>query len=147
MAVRVSNRLNSLLIALHEDPETSKDPPKATDPCGREARAKGCKFLRVPGCGCRTVLAPEAERMGCKGLSFDINAGWDLTKARTQHEVDRMLDRADPELLVVCIPCKHWGGWHRLNQVYLSPVERARLGRSTQRASKQGLQWPNATSS
>ena len=69
----------------------------------------------------------EAERMGYRGLSFDIQQGWDLTKECTQREVDRMLDRAAPELLVVCIPCKHWGGWHRLNRVYLSPIERARL--------------------
>ena len=65
--------------------------------------------------------------MGYRGLSFDIQQGWDLTKECTQLEVDRMLDRAAPELLVVCIPCKHWGGWHRLNRVYLSPIERARL--------------------
>ena len=69
----------------------------------------------------------EAERVGHKGLSFDIQQGWDLTDKDTQQEVDRMLDRANPELLVVCIPCKHWGGWHRLNKLYLRPIERAKL--------------------
>ena len=69
----------------------------------------------------------EAERQGYRGLSFDVLQGWDLLDPQTQVEVDRLLDRARPELLVVCPPCKHMGGWRNLNASKLSPLERARL--------------------
>ena len=69
----------------------------------------------------------EAERLGFRGFSFDLVEGWDLLDVRVQREVDRLLDRARPELLVVCPPCKHMGGWHRLNASKLCPLERARM--------------------
>ena len=69
----------------------------------------------------------EAERLGFKGLSFDLLQGWDLTNADTQKEVDRLLERAAPDLLVVCPPCKHWGGWFHLNSSRMTPLERAKL--------------------
>ena len=72
----------------------------------------------------------EAEKHGFRGLSFDIEQGWDLLDPGVQREVDRLLDRARPELLVACPPCKHMGGWHRLNASRMSPLERAQLVRT-----------------
>ena len=69
----------------------------------------------------------EAERLGFRGFSFDLVEGWDLLDVRVQREVDRLLDRARPELLVACPLCKHMGGWHRLNASKLCPLERARV--------------------
>ena len=48
----------------------------------------------------------EAEKHGLRGYSFDVLQGWDLTDKRVQAEVDRLLDRAKPDLLVACPPCK-----------------------------------------
>ena len=68
-------------------------------------------------------FAELAEKEGKKGLSYDIQQGWDLTRPAVQREVDRELDEAKPELLVCCPECKHWGGWYKLNQHKLSLVE------------------------
>ena len=40
----------------------------------------------------------EAERLGYRGLSFDVLQGWDLTDPEVQREVDRMLERSRPSL-------------------------------------------------
>lgn len=56
--------------------------------------------------------------------AFDIVNGWDLTKPSVQKEVDKILDEGNPELLVVCPPCGHWGGWYHLNQHDLILLER-----------------------
>ena len=69
----------------------------------------------------------EIEKHGGKGLAFDIKQGWDLLNPKTQDQVERLLDRAKPELLVVCPTCTHSGGWENLNQYYRTPLERARL--------------------
>jgi len=69
----------------------------------------------------------EVEKHGGKGLAFDIKQGWDLLNPKTPDQVERLLDRARPELLVVCPTCTHSGGWENLNQYYRTPLERARL--------------------
>eukprot|EP00435_Cladocopium_sp_Y103_P064168 s612_g25.t2 len=68
-------------------------------------------------------FAKVAEAEGQKGLSFDIQQGWDLLSPKVQKQVDEMLNDEMPELLVCCPECKHWGGWYRLNQHKLSMVE------------------------
>ena len=40
----------------------------------------------------------EVEKHGGKGLAFDIKQGWDLLNPKTQEQVDRLLDKACPEL-------------------------------------------------
>ena len=69
----------------------------------------------------------EVEKHGGKGLAFDIKQGWDLLNPKTHEQVDRLLDKARPELLVVCPTCTHSGGWENLNQYYRTPLERAQL--------------------
>ena len=59
----------------------------------------------------------EVEKHGGKGLAFDIKQGWDLLNPKTQEQVDRLLDKACPELLVVCPTCTHSGGWEKPESV------------------------------
>ena len=61
-----------------------------------------------------------ASELGERGLSYDIQQGWDLTAPAVQKKVSQELSEAKPKLLVVCPECKHWGGWYRLNQKHLS---------------------------
>ena len=61
-------------------------------------------------------FASQAEARGERGLSFDIQQGWDLTDTTQQHLVSKQLEDEAPELLVCCPECKHWGGWYRLNK-------------------------------
>ena len=68
-------------------------------------------------------FSKAAETMGETGLSFDIVDGWDLTSPAVQRKVDQQLEEAQPELLVACPECKHWGGWYRLNQHKLPMVQ------------------------
>ena len=69
-------------------------------------------------------FSEQAKQKGKTGLSFDILQGWDLTKTRVQKRVDETLELARPDLLVVCPPCKHWGGWYHLNQQHLTLLQR-----------------------
>ena len=78
-------------------------------------------------------FALEAEKLGKKGLSYDIQQGCDLDDPETQARVSRELDKAKPELLVVCPPCRNRGGWEHLNRCYRSPIETARLIRRSRR--------------
>eukprot|EP00435_Cladocopium_sp_Y103_P036191 s2735_g9.t1 len=80
-------------------------------------------------------FAMQAEKMGYKGLSYDIQQGYDLDDPKTQAKVSRELDEANPELLVVCPPCRNRGGWEHLNRLYRSPLETARLIRRARRQS------------
>ena len=68
-------------------------------------------------------FAKLAREKGFDGLSYDILQGCDLLDKKTQAEVSKQLDEANPELLVLSPECKHWGGWYRLNQTKLSLVE------------------------
>jgi len=61
-----------------------------------------------------------ASELGERGLSYDIQQGWDLTAPAVQKKVSQELSEGKPKLLVVCPECKHWGGWYRLNQKHLS---------------------------
>ena len=47
----------------------------------------------------------EVETHGGKGLACDIKQGWDLSGPRTQGQVDRLLVKARPELLIACPTC------------------------------------------
>ena len=61
-------------------------------------------------------FAEKARQWGASGRSYDIKQGWDLTDPKVQRVVDEELEHLQPELLVCCPECKHWGGWYRLNQ-------------------------------
>ena len=106
---------------LSAEPEDSRRPPfkvrrKAQRSLVTQWR-RGCKGQEVPTIPSRFAVAElfspprfrlEAERLGLRGLSFDKKQGWDLVEPQMQRQVDRMLDEARPDLLVVCPPCKRW---------------------------------------
>lgn len=56
-----------------------------------------------------------ASELGERGLSYDIQQGWDLTAPAVQKKVSQELSKGKPRLLVVCPECEHWGGCYRLN--------------------------------
>ena len=58
----------------------------------------------------------EVEKLGKKGLAYDLKTGYNLLNPKVQRQVEEELDRECPELLVCCPECKHWGGWYRLNE-------------------------------
>eukprot|EP00435_Cladocopium_sp_Y103_P057558 s34_g19.t2 len=78
----------------------------------------------------------EAQRLGAKGLSYDVKQGYDLEDPVIQAKVGKELEEAKPDLLVVCPPCRNRGGWEHLNRIYRTPLENARLIRSSRRQVK-----------
>ena len=52
----------------------------------------------------------EVEKHGGKGLAFDIKQGWDLLNPKTPDQVERLLDRARPELFS-CMSNLHAFRW------------------------------------
>lgn len=71
-------------------------------------------------------FAAEITGKDQEALSFDILQGWDLNKPQVQKRVSDLLANKQPELLVACPPCKHWGGWYHLNQRNLPLLQRIR---------------------
>ena len=123
-----------------EQPSLSKN-PKPSRVSKKDSRSLLAQWKRQPRCkdgdaqpgpfAVAEIFSPprfrlEAEQQGLRGLSFDVKQGWDLLDPTVQREVDRMLDRAKPELLVARLPCEHT---RDLNGTRLSPLERARLVR------------------
>ena len=125
-------------------PKNNKSQPNPTNPNRKKITLKGSE--------CRCLLAQlkklenrdqaqfavaelfspprftvEAQNRGDQGIAFDKKQGWDLMDRATQQKVDRLLDELRPELLVVCPPCTHAGGWEHLNACYRTPLERALL--------------------
>ena len=76
-------------------------------------------------------LTEQARQSGATGLAFDIKQGCDLNDKDTQAQVDTLLDEACPQLLTASPPCTHCGGWDHLNMCYRTPLERARLLRTS----------------
>eukprot|EP00435_Cladocopium_sp_Y103_P016757 s3691_g4.t1 len=72
---------------------------------------------------CPPRLTPEVEKMGLRGLSVDIQQGWDLMDGKTQDWVAEELERFPPELLLLCPPCTDAGGWFHLNKCFMSTQE------------------------
>ena len=69
-------------------------------------------------------------------MSYDVKQGYDLEDPVVQAGVDRELEQARPELLVLCPPCRNRGGWEHLKRMYRTPLENARLLRSSKRQVK-----------
>ena len=74
-------------------------------------------------------FAAAAKKAGLEGKSYDIKQGYDLTDPQVQKLVDEELDALQPDLLTICPPSTHWGGWDHLNRMYRTPLENARLNR------------------
>ena len=98
-----------------------------------EQRAEGQPTFAVAELFSFPRFKTVAEGWGFRGLSFDKSEGWDLADRDIQVEVDKLLERAQPQLLVVCVPCGHWCGWRKPNASYLTPCERARTAQQARR--------------
>ena len=105
----------------------------------RQVEASFRKAVKYPGTfvkGKRLIVAevfspprmtPVAESMGFVGRSYDLLNGFDFRKPADRDRVKKELREAPPDLLVLCPPCTHEGGWWNLNSVHLSPLERLRI--------------------
>eukprot|EP00435_Cladocopium_sp_Y103_P046254 s603_g13.t1 len=72
---------------------------------------------------CPPRVVPEVEKLGLKGLSVDIQHGWDLTDRRTAEWLVTELEEHPPELLLLCPPCTDAGGWFHLNKCFMTTQE------------------------
>ena len=72
---------------------------------------------------CPPRLTPQVEKMGLRGLSLDLQQGWNLEDSKLQEWVIRELEMHPPELLLLCPPCTDAGGWFNLNKCYMSMQE------------------------
>ena len=60
-------------------------------------------------------FAPIAQQRGFTGRSVDIKLGNDLSVASNRAKLKAELLENPPDLLVLCPPCTHEGGWFHLN--------------------------------
>ena len=60
-------------------------------------------------------FALEAEKCGLTAMSVDLTLGDDLSVASNRIKLKEYLRNNPPELLVLCPPCTHEGGWFHLN--------------------------------
>eukprot|EP00435_Cladocopium_sp_Y103_P025163 s1174_g6.t1 len=60
-------------------------------------------------------FAIEAEKRGFAATSVDLTLGCDLSIAANRAKLKQDLRDNPPELLVLCPPCTHEGGWFNLN--------------------------------
>eukprot|EP00435_Cladocopium_sp_Y103_P029768 s480_g7.t1 len=60
-------------------------------------------------------FAIEAEKRGFAATSVDLALGYDLSIAANRAKLKQDLKEHPPELLVLCPPCTHEGGWFNLN--------------------------------
>ena len=94
---------------------------------GKQSKVLVAELLSSPG------FSKIAESMGKRGLAYDKKQGCDLLDRQIQMRVSQELGDVRPELLVVCPPCTHEGGWENLNQFCRTPMERARLIRDNKK--------------
>ena len=66
-------------------------------------------------------FAPVAQEFGFHATSYDLITGYDFTKKEHRDLVREELDISPPDLLVLCPPCTHEGGWWHLNAAKLPP--------------------------
>ena len=77
---------------------------------------KGIKQLVVAEVFSPPRVSLEAEKMGHQsGGAFDLETGYDLTKARDRRQVMKQLQEADPDLIVICPPCGPFSALQHLN--------------------------------
>ena len=68
-------------------------------------------------------FSPLAEDTGFIGKSYDLKTGCDFRKQSVRDNTKLFLRDNPPDLLVLCPPCTHEGGWFHLNASKLSAQE------------------------
>ena len=76
-------------------------------------------------------LSPIAESMGFAAKSYDLINGFDFRVASQRDAVKKELKENPPDLLLVCPPCTHEGGWWNLNCHHLPLHERLKKQRES----------------
>ena len=76
-------------------------------------------------------LAPVARSLGFAAKSYDLENGFDFRKASHRDQVKAELKQSPPDLLLVCPPCTHEGGWWHLNSAHMTMSERAQKQRES----------------
>ena len=61
-------------------------------------------------------FALEANQCKRRARSYDLMNGYDFRRASCRKSVEQDLLQDPPELLVLCPPCTHEGGWFNLNR-------------------------------
>lgn len=57
-------------------------------------------------------------------MAYDlIRTGWDFIHHECRDEVKKFLKENPPDLLILCPPCTHEGGWFNLNATKMTPQE------------------------
>ena len=72
-------------------------------------------------------FSPVAEQAGFRAHSYDLTTGQDFRRLADRKQVEDDLMMKRPELLILCPPCTHEGGWFHLNQTKLSAVDCLRI--------------------
>ena len=95
-----------------------------------ESQVKACASVALQDDRCLVmeVFSPPrfvkaANEAGFRGRSYDLLNGVDLSIAANRRQVEQDLINDPPDLLILCPPCTHEGGWWHLNQTHLSALE------------------------
>ena len=72
-------------------------------------------------------FAPVAKSRGFSAKSIDLTLGVDLSIAENRRKLKQELKESPPDLLVLCPPCTHEGGWFHLNATKMDALECLRL--------------------
>ena len=76
-------------------------------------------------------FAQAARDEGFAAQSYDLLNGFDFRKSEDRQKVRQELRDRPPDLLILCPPCTHEGGWWHWNASHMSPQEVLRLKRQS----------------
>ena len=71
-------------------------------------------------------FAPLAEAVGAMGKSYNLQTGFDFTRASDRDQVAKELRENPPNLLILCPPCADEGGCFNLNSLHMDASEYVR---------------------
>lgn len=72
-------------------------------------------------------FAPIVEERGKRARSYDLKTGYDFNHAKDRDQVEEDIKQHRPELLILCPPCTHEGGWFHLNATKMDKWEYLRV--------------------
>ena len=98
--------------------------------CHKESFLNGKRFLVTE------VLSPPrfaqaARDEGFEARSYDLLNGYDFRRKEDREAVRQELRKHSPDLLVLCPPCTHEGGWWHWNASQMSPETMLKLRRQS----------------
>ena len=95
-----------------------------------ESQVKACASVALQDDRCLVMevfspprFAKVANDAGFRGRSYDLVNGVDLSIAANRRQVEQDLIDDPPDLLILCPPCTHEGGWWHLNQTHMPAIE------------------------